>query len=445
MKPEGTCWLNLGDSYYGGGWKGSNTNLEGTKQETNKGTLDGRNMTKDAPHPIIKTKDLCGIPWSVAFALRADGWYLRQDIVWAKPNPMPESVTDRCTKSHEYIFLLTKSARYYYDSFAIQEKAVDNEAISEYNGEYEELFEKSTDEIQSQSSRESEAIGLQQVGEDGENPQAMACNRNRAELHKEICGELQEIGQKKKGNGQIFQKQKVSQDVKEISNDSEGKGKFITWVSQKKGDDRINNLRPNVRTMGKDKKRAELSLCNMQKKETLNERPYNSIDKERPTYSNEHTGIMPELQFKEGKQYKNLQSDGQEPNTFHKLRAEGKPDKQYLMRNRRSVWTITTKPYREAHFATFPPKLPTLCIKAGCPKDGIVMDIFAGSGTTLAVAKSLGRNYIGIELNPKYIIMAERRIRRTVYQPELFNEIEVDETEKFYETDLFYEKESEEK
>ena len=82
-------------------------------------------MTKDAPHPIIKTKDLCGIPWSVAFALRADGWYLRQDIVWAKPNPMPESVTDRCTKSHEYIFLLTKSARYYYDSFAIQEKAVE--------------------------------------------------------------------------------------------------------------------------------------------------------------------------------------------------------------------------------------------------------------------------------------------------------------------------------
>ena len=121
LRDDGTVWLNLGDSYYGGGWKGSQTDLTDTKQGTNAGTLCGKDMKKDPPHKIIKPKDLVGIPWSVAFALRADGWYLRQDIVWHKPNPMPESVTDRCTKAHEYIFLLSKSSNYYYDAEPIRE------------------------------------------------------------------------------------------------------------------------------------------------------------------------------------------------------------------------------------------------------------------------------------------------------------------------------------
>jgi len=100
LKKEGTCWLNLGDSYNGSG------------------------------HNTLKPKDLVGIPWRVAFALQADGWWLRQDIIWAKPNPMPESVTDRCTKAHEYIFLLTKSARYYFDNEAIKEQSIDLESFS---------------------------------------------------------------------------------------------------------------------------------------------------------------------------------------------------------------------------------------------------------------------------------------------------------------------------
>lgn len=117
LKPTGTLWLNLGDSYCGTGDKG---NYQDPKYK------NGRNGQAVAKNKIVqgcKKKDLIGIPWMVAFALRADGWYLRQDIIWAKPNPMPESVKDRCTKSHEYIFLLTKSPKYYFDYEAIQEEA----------------------------------------------------------------------------------------------------------------------------------------------------------------------------------------------------------------------------------------------------------------------------------------------------------------------------------
>jgi len=124
LKKEGTAWLNLGDSYVGGG--------RGGKGQCGKGSMEegryenGQRIglpTGDIPG--LKSKDLVGIPWRVAFALQADGWYLRQDIIWAKPNPMPESVTDRCTKSHEYVFLLAKSPRYYFDSAAIAEPVTD--------------------------------------------------------------------------------------------------------------------------------------------------------------------------------------------------------------------------------------------------------------------------------------------------------------------------------
>lgn len=118
LKDDGTLWLNIGDSYSGSG-KGPAGNLGANHNE--------RDM--ESKHSAItpkgtKPKDLVGIPWMLAFALRAEGWYLRQDIIWAKPNPMPESVTDRCTKSHEYLFLLSKSSRYYFDNKAIQERAV---------------------------------------------------------------------------------------------------------------------------------------------------------------------------------------------------------------------------------------------------------------------------------------------------------------------------------
>ena len=122
LADDGTLWLNLGDSYAGSG-KGRNadgTHPTGSMQDSNLGTIIG-NLTKAGGE--IPAKNLVGIPWRVAFALQEFGWYLRQDIIWAKPNPMPESVTDRCTKSHEYLFLLSKSPKYFYDNEAIKELA----------------------------------------------------------------------------------------------------------------------------------------------------------------------------------------------------------------------------------------------------------------------------------------------------------------------------------
>lgn len=127
LRDDGTCFVNMGDSYAGGGFGAANypaTN-EKWKQNTNKGTLSGKFKGYKGDDKI-KPKDLMGMPWRLAFALQDDGWWLRQDIIWSKPNPMPESVTDRCTKSHEYIFMLSKSARYYYDSQVIREPMADS-------------------------------------------------------------------------------------------------------------------------------------------------------------------------------------------------------------------------------------------------------------------------------------------------------------------------------
>jgi len=248
LKDDGTCWLNLGDSYYGGGWKGASLNKNsGDIQKAHKGTHCGEQIKHDPKHPIIKTKDLVGIPWRVALALQSDGWWLRQDIIWHKPNPMPESVTDRCTKSHEYIFLLSKSAKYFYD----------NDAIAEQSLEY---------------------------GKD-----------KRSDL----------------GNIRYDGKRTLDKSGKN------GQGSFVT----------INQTR-----------------------------------------------------------------------------------------NKRSVWTINTQPYKEAHFAVFPPKIPELCIKAGSKEGDTVLDPFFGSGTTGWVAQRLGRKWIGIELNAEYIKIAKQRF----IQRELF-------------------------
>jgi DNA modification methylase len=127
LRDDGTLWLNLGDSYWGGKGSNGSSKARRTADERGYSQSDGTVMMdtrpQDGKHSILKPKDLIGIPWRVAFALQADGWYLRQDIIWHKPNPMPESVTDRCTKAHEYIFLLTKSARYWYDAEAVKEDA----------------------------------------------------------------------------------------------------------------------------------------------------------------------------------------------------------------------------------------------------------------------------------------------------------------------------------
>ena len=233
LRDDGTLWLNLGDSYTGSASTG------GTGKETD---YTGKRSLPNKRAEGLKPKDLIGIPWRVAFALQADGWYLRQDIIWSKPNPMPESVTDRCTKAHEYMFLLSKSARYFYDAEAIAEPFVD------------------------------ERMGASGV------------------------------------------------------------------------------------TIG-----------------------------------------VPE-------QYANAAGRGGDQG-LEKFNGAGRAG-----RNRRSVWTVATQPFREAHFATFPPGLIEPCIMAGCPKGGTVLDPFGGAGTTGLVSDRLGRNAILMELNPEYAAMARRRI-----------------------------------
>lgn len=247
LADDGTLWLNIGDSYAGSG-KGRNadgTHQEGGKQGTNKGTVLGSLVKTEAPE--CKPKDLIGIPWMLAFALRADGWYLRQDIIWHKPNPMPESVRDRCTKAHEYIFLLSKSDRYYFDSEAMKEPATN-------------------------------------------------------------AGKRVSLGDKSFSKGQ----------AKGVGVDPSGNG---------------------------------------------------------------------------------LKDFYDVPET----------------RNRRSVWTVTTKPYKGAHFATFPPDLIEPCILAGSRPNDIVLDPFMGSGTTAQVASQFGRQYLGCELNPDYEQLQRERLK----QPQL--------------------------
>ena len=254
LKPTGSVWLNLGDSYYnyrpGNGAKYPKQSVSNTRQDLPTNSSKRANKLEG-----LKEKDLVGIPWKVAFALQADGWYLRSDIIWSKPNPMPESVHDRPTKAHEYIFLLTKSPKYYYDADAIRE----------------------------------------------------------------ITG-------------------------KEASWDNYGGKGMIDHPT------------------GPGRKQIDLTMGTSQKK------------------------AMPYISPPNG-------------------------------RNKRSVWTINTQPYSEAHFATFPEKLIEPCILAGCPEDGVVLDPFVGSGTTAAVAQKHGRKSVGVDLNKEYLDIAIKRITST--QPRL--------------------------
>lgn len=278
LKLDGSLWLNLGDSYFGGG--GASGHTSETKNIGRKTESYGAVKTANRKSDYLKPKDLIGIPWLVAFALRADGWYLRQDIIWHKPNPMPESVTDRCTKSHEYIFLLTKSAKYYYDSVAIQEVA---------------------------------------TGYDG---------RKDIQMH----------GSTKYANGYF---------PTEIRSQTIAIKEHARW--KRKNDDTNNG----------------------------------------------GNGIG----FQDHSGYNNL-------------------DNPYI-RNKRSVWTVTTKPFSEAHFATFPEDLIIPCIKAGSCEGGIVYDPFSGAGTTALVSHKLNRKFIGSEINPEYVKIAEKRIAPYLMQQTL--------------------------
>jgi DNA modification methylase len=298
LRKDGTLWLNLGDSYNGSGRK--ETQVNSPKQMTNRGaTSQIGTCVKN-----IKPKDLVGIPWMVAFALRADGWYLRQDIIWHKPNPMPESVTDRCTKAHEYIFLLSKSERYYYDAKAIAEpvsQAMLQQIEQGYNGE---------------STKDYASGGAQ----------------NASETKKRIIESA-----RASWNGSSFDKGKTGEMKHTRGGLTLTSGKHSVEDNQASGH------------------RMVESVARARKEGADHDAPFG------------------------------------------------------MTRNKRSVWTVTTKPFKGAHFATFPPDLIKPCVLAGCPVGGTVLDPFGGSGTTGMVALELGRSAILIELNEKYVKLIEQR------------------------------------
>lgn len=275
LRDDGTLWLNIGDSY-------STGTKAGRQQSSNPGVGANRPEAQNSVARIgnpegCKTKDLIGIPWMLAFALRADGWYLRQEIIWHKPNPMPESVTDRCTKSHESIFLLAKSEKYYFDNGAIKEAAAPS-SLARWN-----------QDIDGQ-------IGSDRVpGKTNGNMKAVGGRSSRDSFKRE------------------------------------------------------------------DSKRAE---------------------------------VIP----------------GQPVGTHRADREES--DWDTGTRNKRSVWTVATTPYKGAHFATFPPALIEPCILAGAPAGGVVLDPFFGSGTTGQVSQALGRKFIGCELNESYKSLQDERLQQ---------------------------------
>jgi site-specific DNA-methyltransferase (cytosine-N4-specific) len=279
MKPTGTLWINIGDSYWGGkGYSGSSAGRyqwdrhnNGKSMTAGYSNIGGKGIIRptDKKHEYIKNKDMTGVPWILALTLRNAGWYLRNGNIWVKPNPMPESVIDRFSNAHEYVLLLAKSEKYYFDHEAVREPAA-------YDGRKDTVMK----------------------------------------------------GSKKY---------------------SEGSTELLQQTFAARAHERWPH-----KTRGYATKEGETGL-----------------------FPSHHGGSIPT----------------------------------YPLRNKRDVWVVNTKSYPEAHFATYPQELIVPCIKAGCPENGIVLDPFMGAGTTAIVARKLNRNYLGVELNPKYVALAERRIR----------------------------------
>lgn len=288
LRDDGTCWVNMGDSYSANAGSSNRgafrpaTNGRGESQKNFKPV----EMPKLPRSRFLAEKNMIGQPWRLAFALQADGWYLRQDIIWHKPNPMPESTRDRCTKAHEYLFLLTKSPRYFFDAAAISEP---------------------------------------------------------------VSG-----GAKPRGKGVHAKVLKVPAGWAVGAADHSAIGHNLVSRSPKAfgANSRVN----------RDRDPAHQTEAKIRAKQ----------------------------------------------NRSYSAAVKGLVDR----RNKRDVWSISPKGYKGAHFATFPPALVEPCILAGCPKGGVVLDIFGGSGTTAAVALKHGRNALLVELNPDYIPLIDERLAK---------------------------------
>lgn len=283
LADDGVLWLNYGDSYAAHPGQRKTTDAAGPKQVSNRGAPGAPSR-----HAVdIPAKNLIGMPWRVAFALQADGWYLRQDIIWSKPNPMPESIRDRCTKAHEYLFLFSKRERYYWDFEAMQE---------DVSGTANARRAKTPD------------------GWD-----------TSAGSH----GSFHKAG-REKGHVPGNKTHKGTEAYEAGDEAHRTKGGLVNYSRKLAA----------AGSGTKNNDSMDAAICNL-------------VDK----------------------------------------------------RNRRSVWSIASEPFREAHFATFPTELIKPCILAGSRAGDVVFDPFMGSGTTAQVAMDLGRQFIGTELNPAYAAM----------------------------------------
>lgn len=316
LRDDGVIWVNMGDSYASKG-KNRTKEMATRKSGLKYGLLTQEQslVQKSKITGDYKAKDLMGMPWALAFALRNDGWYLRQDIIWAKLNPMPESCTDRCTKSHEYIFLLSKSPRYYYDAKAIATPYADKTYTT---------------------------FGTINKGGYGDGTQMIA-SENWA--------------------------QRVPERKPKVWKTPDG------WDT---GDGAHGSIHRNGRDKGETAEYKNLMR-----------------DDKNHTFREARIGKSGNLARKPASERGVPEGTGK--NQQGSVPWEGD------VANKRSVWNVATKSFPESHFATFPPELIIDCVKAGCPVDGIVLDPFFGAGTTGLVARKLGRNFIGIELNESYI------------------------------------------
>ncbi len=324
LRDDGTVWLNLGDSYAGNNSRASNNGRAGY------GNPREGIFTKSGKG--LKQKDLVGIPWRVALALQQDGWYLRQDIIWHKPNPMPESVKDRCTKAHEYIFLLTKKPKYYFDYESIKEDCVTkNKQINKKNthGKYK--------------TKENEA-------------------KNRQGIHANRGDKLIEVRTKLPNQKDFVNFLRSKTTAKILANSSHiPLSKIEHWFRY----DELGFAYPSINDWNKVKEYID-------------------------DWSDEYNI------FDEGLTHYELKTD----------------DVVYTnKKNKRSVWTVSTKSFKGAHFATFPMDLIEPCVLAGCPEGGVVLDPFAGSGTTGIVAINNNRNACLLDLSNEYLDIAEKRIQ----------------------------------
>lgn len=354
LRDDGTLWLNIGNAYSGsgrGGYPGGQGSLEGSTTGQDQARVAAQMMKSrrkdDAMIPRsavavagLRPKNLIGMPWRVAFALQAEGWNLRSEIIWHKPNAMPESCIDRPTTSHEQIFLLTKSDR--------------------------KTWWRHRDTREWRSSRPAPDYRWRNI-----------------QTHEEIREEIAEKGWVRinlwRGMDYWFDRDAIAVECSDNTH-----ARVSQDVQHQRGSSRANG-------------------------NTRIDRPMNAVVAR---------GINPKARVAVPSGWATgagthgtIHANGARPRQNASFSADVTAP--VLVRNSRTVWTIPTQGYKGAHFATFPRELAARCIKAGCPAGGLVLDPFAGTGTTVAEAVMLGRRGVGIELNPDYAQQARRRIHET--------------------------------